>query len=189
MNYELYQKKYQYERLINVLQNNYNNLNDVYYSLISCRKIIKESIEIDGVYYNKKTLDNMIKKIEDYRSLIINTFINLCIMTVFAVMTGTHFEQESYVLILYFLVPFMITNVANILTMRLLKNKSNEIVNMTIMLLINAILFKINIKFPSVYETSSVLVWLGLLIITVFYFIKAVYQFYEEEDDYIWNLQ
>ena len=121
--------------------------------------------------------------------LIINTFINLCIMTVFAVMTGTHFEQESYVLILYFLVPFMITNVANILTMRLLKNKSNEIVNMTIMLLINAILFKINIKFPSVYETSSVLVWLGLLIITVFYFIKAVYQFYEEEDDYIWNLQ
>lgn len=75
MNYELYQKKYQYERLINVLQNNYNNLNDVYYSLISCRKIIKESIEIDGVYYNKKTLDNMIKKIEDYRSLIINTFI------------------------------------------------------------------------------------------------------------------
>ena len=121
--------------------------------------------------------------------LIINTFINLCIMTVFAVMTGTHFEQESYVLILYFLVPFMITNVANILTMRLLKNKSDEIVNMTIMLLINAILFKINIKFPSVYETSSVLVWLGLLIITVFYFIKAVYQFYEEEDDYIWNLQ
>lgn len=48
MNYELYQKKYQYERLINVLQNNYNNLNDVYYSLISCRKIIKESIEIAG---------------------------------------------------------------------------------------------------------------------------------------------
>ena len=80
--------------------------------------------------------------------LIINTFINLCIMTVFAVMTGTHFEQKSYVLILYFLVPFMITNVANILTIRLLKNKSNEIVNMTIMLLINAILFKINIKQP-----------------------------------------
>ena len=121
--------------------------------------------------------------------LIINTFINLCIMTVFAVATGTHFEQESYVLILYFLVPFMITNVANIVTMRLLKNKSNEIVNMTIMLLINTILFIINIKFPSVYETSSVLVWLGLLIITVSYFIKAVYQFYEEEEDYIWNLQ
>ena len=61
--------------------------------------------------------------------------------------------------------------------------------NMTIMLLINAILFILNIKFPSVYETSSVLVWLGLLIITVFYFIKAVYRFFEEEDDYIWNLQ
>ena len=121
--------------------------------------------------------------------LIINTFINLCIMTVFAVATGTHFEQESYVLILYFLVPFMITNVANIVTMRLLKNKSNEIVNMTIMLLVNAILFIINIKFPIVYETSSVLVWLGLLIIIVYYFIKVLYQFYEEEDNYIWNLK
>ena len=135
---------------------------------MSCKMDLKESISI---------------------KLIINTFINLCIMTVFAVMTGTHFEQGSYVLILYLLLPFMITNVANILTMRLLKNKSNDIVNMTIMLLINAILFKINIKFPSVYETSSVLVWLGLLIITVFYFIKAVCQFYEEEDNYIWNLQ
>lgn len=122
-------------------------------------------------------------------NLIINTIINLCIMTILAVVTGTHFEQESYVLILYFLVPFMIANVANIILIRLLKHKSNETVNMTIMLLINAILFILNIKFPSVYETSSVLVWLGLLIITVFYFIKAVYRFFEEEDDYIWNLQ
>ncbi len=121
--------------------------------------------------------------------LIINTIINLCIMTILAVVTGTHFEQESYVLILYFLVPFMIANVANIILIRLLKHKSNETVNMTIMLLINAILFILNIKFPSVYETSSVLVWLGLLMITVFYFIKAVYRFFEEEDDYIWNLQ
>lgn len=121
--------------------------------------------------------------------LIINTIINLCIMTIFAVATGTHFEQESYVLILYFLVPFMITNAFNIVLIRLLKHKSNETVNMTIMLLTNLILLIINIKFPSVYETSSVLVWLGLLIITVFYFIKAVYHFFEEEDDYIWNLQ
>ncbi len=121
--------------------------------------------------------------------LIINTIINLCVMTILAVVTGTHFEQESYVLILYFLVPFMIANVANIVTMRLLKHKSNEIVNMTIMLLINAILLILNIKFPCVYEMSSILVWIGLLCITVFYFTKAVYRFFEEEDDYIWNLQ
>ncbi len=57
------------------------------------------------------------------------------------------------------------------------------------MLLVNAILFIINIKFPIVYETSSVLVWLGLLIIIVYYFIKVLYQFYEEEDNYIWNLK
>lgn len=121
--------------------------------------------------------------------LIINTLINLCIMTIFAVMTGTYFKQESYVLILYFLVPFMITNVANIVTMRLLKNKSNEIVNMTIMLFVNVILFIIHIKFPSVYEASSILVWVAVLIVTVTYFIKDVYQFYEEEDEFIWNLQ
>ena len=121
--------------------------------------------------------------------LLVNSIINLLIMTIFASLTATHFGDEIYLLIIYFLVPFMITNVANIVTMRLLKNKSNEIVNMTIMLLVNTILFIINIKFPIVYETSSVLVWLGLLIITVFYFIKVVYQFYEEEDNYIWNLQ
>ena len=41
---------------------------------MSCKMDLKESISI---------------------KLIINTFINLCIMTVFAVMTGTHFEQKS----------------------------------------------------------------------------------------------
>lgn len=75
MNYELYQKKYQYERLINTLQNNYNKLNDVYYTLLSCRKKIKESIEINDVYYNKNSLDKIIKEIEEYRGLIINNFL------------------------------------------------------------------------------------------------------------------
>ena len=141
---------------------------NMYETEMSCKMNLKELISI---------------------KLIINTIINLCVMTILAVVTGTHFEQESYVLILYFLVPFMITNVANIVTMRLLKNKSNEIVNMTIMLLINAILLILNIKFPGVYEMSSILVWIGLLCVTVFYFIKTVYRFFEEEDDYIWNLQ
>ena len=121
--------------------------------------------------------------------LIISTIINLCIMTIFASVAGRHFEYESYLLIVYFLVPFMITSVSNIVLIRLFKNKSNEILNMTTMLLINVILFIINIKFPYVYESSSILVWIGLLCITVFYFIKAVYQLYEKEEDYIWNLQ
>lgn len=121
--------------------------------------------------------------------LIINTIINLCVMTILAVVTGTHFEQESYVLILYFLVPFMITNVINIGVMKLSKNKSNEIINITVTLLMNIVLLILNIKFPGVYEMSSILVWIGLLCVTVFYFTKAVYRFFEEEDDYIWNLQ
>ena len=75
MNYELYQKKYQYERLINTLQNNYNKLNDVYYNLISCRKTIKGSIEINNTYYDKNSLDKIIKEIEEYKNLIINNFL------------------------------------------------------------------------------------------------------------------
>lgn len=121
--------------------------------------------------------------------LIINTITNLIIMTIFASLTAVHFGNEIYLLIIYFLVPFMITNVINIGVMKLSKNKSNEIINITVTLLMNIVLLILNIKFPCVYEMSSILVWIGLLGIAVFYFIKAVYQFYEEEEDYIWNLQ
>ncbi len=121
--------------------------------------------------------------------LIINTITNLIIMTIFASLTAVHFRNEIYLLIIYFLVPFMITNVINIGVMKLSKNKSNEIINITVTTLMNIILLILNIKFPCVYEMSSILVWIGLLCITVFYFTKAVYQFYEEEEDYIWNLQ
>ena len=121
--------------------------------------------------------------------LIVNTIINLLIMTIFASLTAVHFGNEIYLLIIYFLVPFMITNVINIGVMKLSKNESNEIINIAVTLLMNIVLLILNIKFPCVYETSSILVWIGLLCIAVFYFIKAVYPFYEEEDDYIWNLQ
>ena len=121
--------------------------------------------------------------------LLVNTIINLIIMTVFASLTAVHFGNEIYLLIIYFLVPFMITNVINIRVMKLSKNKSNEIINITVTLLMNIVLLILNIKFPGVYEMSSILVWIGLLCITVFYFTKAVYRFFEEEDDYIWNLQ
>lgn len=121
--------------------------------------------------------------------LLVNTIINLIIMTVFASLTAVHFGNEIYLLIIYFLVPFMITNVINIRVMKLSKNKSNEIINITVTLLMNIVLLILNIKFPGVYEMSSILVWIGLLCVTVFYFIKTVYRFFEEEDDYIWNLQ
>lgn len=121
--------------------------------------------------------------------LLISTFINLLIMTIFALMTGIRFNYESYLLIIYFLVPFLITNVANIAIMRLLKNKSNELINLGTMFIINALLLIINMRFPYVYELSSVFVWIGILVITIFYLIKAAYRFYEEEEDYIWNLQ
>ena len=121
--------------------------------------------------------------------MLFRSIINLIIMTVFASLTAVHFGNEIYLLIIYFLVPFMITNVINIGVMKLSKNKSNEIINITVTLLMNIVLLILNIKFPCVYEMSSILVWIGLLCITVFYFTKAVYRFFEEEDDYIWNLQ
>lgn len=121
--------------------------------------------------------------------LSVNSIINLLIMTIFAILTTAHFENEIYLLIIYFLVPFMITNVINIGITKLSKNKSNEIIYITVTLLINIILLILNIKFPYIYETSSILIWVGILCITVIYSVKTVYQFYEEEEDYIWNLQ
>lgn len=121
--------------------------------------------------------------------LIINTIINLIIMTIFASLTALHFGNEIYLLIIYFLVPFMITNVIKIGVIKILKDKSNETINITITSLMNIIILILNIKFPNIYETSSILVWVGLLSITLVYFIKTVYQFYEEEEEYIWNLQ
>lgn len=121
--------------------------------------------------------------------LLVNSIINLLIMTVFAGLTAINFGNEIYYLIIYFLVPFMITNVINIGVMKISKNKSNEIINITVTLLMNIILLILNIKFPYIYETSNILIWVGLLCITVFYSVKTVYQIYEEEEDYIWNLQ
>lgn len=121
--------------------------------------------------------------------LIISTVINLCIMTIFACMTGIEFECESYLLIIYFLVPFIITNIINIKLTKLLKNKSNEITNITAMLLVNIVLFVLNMNFPYVYEAASSLVWIMLLVITTLYFIKLIMELYEKEEEYIWNLQ
>lgn len=121
--------------------------------------------------------------------LIVNTIINLIIMTIFASLTAIHFKNEMYLLIIYFLVPFMITNVINIFVMKLSKNKSNEIINITITSLMNIILLILNIKFPHIYETSSILVWISLLGITLVYFIRTIYHFWKEEEDYVWNLQ
>lgn len=141
---------------------------DMYEIEMSCKIDLKELISI---------------------KLMINTVINLCIITIFAFMTGIQFEYRSYVLIIYFLVPFIVTNIISIRLTKLLKNKSNEITNITGMLLMNIVLFVLNIKFPYVYETASSLVWIILLVVTTFYFIKLISEFYEKEEEYIWNLQ
>ena len=121
--------------------------------------------------------------------LIIYAFVNLCIMTIFAIIAGSYFKYSISLLILYFLVPLMITNTINIGIIRLQKHKSNELINFIVMLFVNAILLIIDIKFPYVYETSNTLIWAGLLIIAIYYFVKNVYEICEKEEDFIWNLQ
>lgn len=120
--------------------------------------------------------------------LILYTVINLCIMTIFACMTGIQFQYNSYLLIIYFLVPFMLTNVVNIGLIKLTKNKSNEIGNLSVLILINTVLFILNVKFSYIYEVSSILGWIVILIFTTSCLINLMYQFYEKEEDYIWNL-
>ena len=121
--------------------------------------------------------------------LIIYAFINLCFMTIFAIVAGSYFKYSISLLILYFLVPFMITNAINIGIIRMLKSKSNELISFISMIFVNAILVIIDIKFPYVYETSNTLIWAVLLIIAIYYFVKNVYEIYEKEEDFIWNLQ
>jgi len=75
MNNELYRSKYQYERLIKSLNDNYNRLNTVYYNAIACRKRIKENVEIDGTYFDAARLDKIIKRLEENRNLIINNLL------------------------------------------------------------------------------------------------------------------
>lgn len=121
--------------------------------------------------------------------LIIYAFINLCIMTIFAIIVGSYFKYSISLLILYFLVPLMITNAINIGIIRMVKNKSNELISFIAMLFVNVILIVIDIKIPYIYEMSNTLIWVGLLIIAIYYFVKNVYEICKKEEDFIWNLQ
>ena len=121
--------------------------------------------------------------------LIIMTVINLLIMTLFVIIAGTKFQTGINLLIVYLLVPFLITNVLTMELSKLLKNRQNDVANMGIALLVNMVLFLSHIRFPFVYENSCIYIWIIVLLIKRFYLIKNIYQIYEKEDEYIWNLQ
>ena len=121
--------------------------------------------------------------------LIIMTVINLLIMTLFVIIAGTKFQTGINLLIVYLLVPFLITNVLTMELSKLLKNRQNDVANMGIALLVNMVLFVSHIRFPFVYENSCIFIWVIVLLISGFYLIRNIYQIYEKEDEYIWNLQ
>ena len=121
--------------------------------------------------------------------LIIMTIINLLIITLFAIITGVKFQTGINLIIVYLLVPFLVTNVVSMEVSKLLKNKQNDVSNMSIVVIINMLLFILNIRFPYIYESSSVFIWIVVLLTSGFYLIKNIYQIFEKEEDYIWNLQ
>lgn len=121
--------------------------------------------------------------------LIIMTVINLLIMTLFVIIAGAKFQEGIHLLIVYLLVPFLVTNVLTMEISKLLKSKQNDVANISIALIINMFLFVSHIRLPYIYENSSIFIWIIVLFISGFYLIKNIYQIYEKEDEYIWNLQ
>ena len=121
--------------------------------------------------------------------LIIMTVINLLIMTLFVSMAGAKFQEGIHLLIIYLLVPFLITNVLSMEMSKLLKSRQIDVAHISIALMINMFLFVSHIRFPYIYESSCNFLWIIVLFISGFYLIKNIYQMYEKEDEYIWNLQ
>ncbi len=69
---ELNSIKYQYEKMINVLNSNYNKLNDCYNNLIALKKQINNNFVINDKPYSSFELNNLIKNIEINKNKILN---------------------------------------------------------------------------------------------------------------------
>lgn len=68
-------QKYQYERLIKTLNENYNNLSTCYNNLIEIKKKITNNFTINDNYYSKDDLDNIIKNIEEAKNKILDVIL------------------------------------------------------------------------------------------------------------------
>lgn len=65
MNYELYQKKNEYERLIKNLNDLLVKLDNCYSNLILCKNKINHTLVINDNYYNYKDYNKIIDNIND----------------------------------------------------------------------------------------------------------------------------
>lgn len=72
---ELYQRKYQYERLIRNLESCYVKLENCYSNLILCRKKLKNLLKIDGKYYNEEEFESIISKIYGDKNILRDTIL------------------------------------------------------------------------------------------------------------------
>ena len=71
----LYQKKREYEKLLNDLNNLYTKLEDCYSNLFLCRKKMEKCITIDDIMYLKSSFDDIIDKVYIYKKSINDYYI------------------------------------------------------------------------------------------------------------------
>lgn len=72
---ELYQKKYNYERLINSLSNNVARIESCYMNLINLRKKINNNFSIDNKPFSYNEIDRLIKELEKIQNNIRNNIL------------------------------------------------------------------------------------------------------------------
>ena len=72
---DLYIKKYQYEKLIRVLINNYNLIQSCLTELNKCKNKLNNTLKIDDNYFNNNDLQSIINKLEDNKNIIINNIL------------------------------------------------------------------------------------------------------------------
>ena len=76
MNDELQQKKYQYEKIIKDLDSCYIKLEKCYSNLVLCKDKIKNTLDIDGNFYNCKEYEKIIADLENKMHLIKDVFLS-----------------------------------------------------------------------------------------------------------------
>lgn len=77
MNDELYQKKSEYEKLINNLNNILSKLDICYTNMISCKKKINNTLKVNELIYDYKKYEKIINNVDDYRNKIRNKYLPL----------------------------------------------------------------------------------------------------------------
>lgn len=75
MHDELVNRKYQYERFIRNLNDNYSRLESCYSNLLLCKKKINDNLKIEDNLFDYRSLNDIIKNIESKKDSIKNVIL------------------------------------------------------------------------------------------------------------------